>query len=143
LAAALNMLQESRSASRIIILLTDGEQNADSIAPLDATSLASALNIRVYTIGVGPEAQPGRFGGIDVPLLLEIADRTGAQYFNPESAEDLADVYAEISSLETSRIGRERFADYDELGPLLLGIAAALVLADLLLRATWLRRLPA
>ena len=141
LASALTMLQDSNAASRIVILLTDGEHNADSIRPEAAAELAAALNIRVYTIGVVADSATGR--GVDEQLLRHVADTTGGRYFVADTAEDLADVYDEIGKLETSRVGGEEFERFREFGPWFLVAAAALVLLELILRSTWLRRPPA
>jgi len=138
LASALTMLQDSHAASRIVILLTDGEHNAESIRPEAAAELASALNIRVYTIGVVDDQMTAR--GIDEPLLRHIATTTGGRYFVADTGEDLAGIYEEIGSLETSRIGGEEFERFREYGPWLLTAAVTLVLLEMLLRATWLRR---
>lgn len=141
LASALTMLQDSNAASRIVILLTDGEHNAESIRPEAAADLAAALNIRVYTIGVVADSTAVK--GIDERLLRHIADTTGGRYFVADTAEDLAVIYDEIGKLETSRVGGQEFERFHEYGPWFLAGAAALVLLELLLRATWLRRPPA
>jgi Ca-activated chloride channel family protein len=144
LASAVNMLQDSNAASRVVILLTDGEHNATSIRPEDAANLAAALRIRVYTIGVmNPKTSPGQSDSIDVALLRDISKRTGARYFEATSAEDLSSVYEEIGDLETSRVGRERFQRFTEYAPWFLAGAAFLIVAELALRGTWLRRAPA
>lgn len=142
LGSALNMLRDSTAASRIVILLTDGEHNADSISPEDAAELAVALKIRVYTIGVVSTNATGR-SEIDEKLLQALADRTNGRYFKADSPQALADVYAEIGKLETSRVGRERFERFTQLAPWFAAAAAALLLLDLTLRGTWLRRNPA
>lgn len=143
LGSALNMLQDSTAASRVVILLTDGEHNASSITPEEAADLAVSLKIRVYTIGVVREINPGINEGIDEELLRAIADRTGATYFEADSPQSLQDVYDEISSLERSRIGRESFESFTEWAPAFAGAAAALIALELLLRGTALRRTPA
>lgn len=143
LADALNMLQDSTAASRVVILLTDGEHNADSISPEAAADLAVALKIRVYTIGVVSGDSPFSRREIDEALLQEIADRTNARYFAASSPEALADVYEEIGKLETSRISRESFERYTEMAPWFAAAAASLLLVELVLRGTLLRRSPA
>jgi len=140
---ALNMFQDSTAASRVIILLTDGEHNADSISPEEAAQLAVALKIRVYTIGVVSGDSPFNNREIDEALLRDIAERTNARYFTASSPEALADVYEEIGSLETSRISRESVELFTELAPWFAGSAAALLLLELVLRGTALRRSPA
>ena len=142
LASALAMLQESTAASRIVILLTDGQHNADSISPEQAAELAVSLKIRVYTIGVVSRKDPGINPGLDERLLVDIADRTGATYFEADSPQELQDVYDEIGSLERSRVGRASFESFTEWAPWFAGGAAALVALELLLRGTVLRRAP-
>ncbi len=143
LATALNMLQDSTAASRIVILLTDGEHNADSISPEKAADLAISLKIRVYTIGVVSQASAGRNPEIDEDLLGAIADRTDGKYFEADSPQALQDIYTEIGSLERSRVGRESFESFTEFAPLFAAGAALLLAAELVLRGTVLRRAPA
>ena len=146
IAAALSMLEESGASSRIIILLTDGRHNADSIGPAEAAAIAAALRIRVYTIGVVEEkdrAPAFSPDAIDADLLAFIAEHTGARYFEAATAEDLAQVYDEIASLETSRVGAESFARHTELGPWLAAAGAIALLVELGLGGAWLRRAPA
>lgn len=143
LASALNMLQESTAASRIVILLTDGRHNADSISPEDAAELAIALKIRVYTIGVVDRVDPGFNRDLDEELLVAISQRTGARYFEADDPEQLQAVYDEIATLERSRIGRESFESFTEWAPWFAAAAAGLVALELVLRGTVLRRAPA
>lgn len=142
LATALNMLQDSTAASRIVILLTDGQHNANSITPEDAANLAVSLHVRVYTIGV---VSPGTVGStqVDANLLTAMADRTGGRFFSADSPKALADIYDEIGRLETSKVGREHFEQFSELAPWFAAAGAALLALELLLRGTWLRRSPA
>ena len=146
IANALSMLEESSASSRIVILLTDGRHNVDSISPEEAAEIAAALRIRVYTIGVveGDE-RPSGFSTttIDAERLTAIAEHTGARYFEASTPEDLAQVYDEIASLETSRVGGESFARYTELGLWLVAAGALLLLGEVGLGRTWLRRTPA
>jgi Ca-activated chloride channel family protein len=144
LSTAVDMLRQSNAASRIVILLTDGEHNAPSISPLDAAQLAKALGIRVYTIGVqSPQTVPGSADTPDQHTLQAMADATGGQYYAADNPKALADVYTSIGNLETSHIGRERFQQFNEWGPWLVGAAGALLLLEITLRGTWLRRAPA
>jgi len=143
LGSALNMLQDSTAASRVVILLTDGEHNATSITPEEAAELAVSLKIRVYTIGVVDQINPGINSGIDEELLRAIADRTEATYFEADSPQSLQDVYSEIDSLERSRVGRESFESFTEWAPWFAGAAASMIALELLLRGTLLRRAPA
>jgi Ca-activated chloride channel family protein len=141
LATAVNVLRESNAASRVVILLTDGQHNADSIRPLDAAKLAEALRIRVYTIGMVSEGRGGNLE-VDEELLTEIAERTGARYYSAANKSDLANIYDEIGNLEKSRVGREHYERFTELEAILAGLAAALLAGEVLLRSTWLRSMP-
>ncbi|MCY3880503.1 MAG: VWA domain-containing protein [Chloroflexi bacterium] len=146
IANALSMLEESSASSRIVILLTDGRHNVDSISPEEAAEIAAALRIRVYTIGVVEgEERPSGFSTttIDAGRLTAIAEHTGARYFEASTPEDLAQVYDEIASLETSRVGGESFARHTELGLWLVAAGALLLLGEVGLGRTWLRRTPA
>jgi Ca-activated chloride channel homolog len=117
LAKAAERLEKSEAKSRIIILLTDGENNAGIIAPLDAARLAKSLNIKVYTIGLGTDDeslqpvsrnpdgtynQDYRKTVIDEKLMTEISSMTGGKYFRAKDADKLEEVYTEISKLEKS-----------------------------------------
>ena len=145
IASALSMLEESNASSRVVILLTDGRHNVDSISPTEAAEIAAALRIRVYTIGVVEGDRPQGFSAtdIDAELLTFIAEHTGARYFEASTAEGLADVYEEIGSLETSRVGGETFARHSEMGLWLVAAGALVLLTELGLGRTWLRRTPA
>ena len=133
-----SLLEDSQARSRVIVLLTDGENNAGEIEPFAAARVAQALGVRVYTIGfAGPGSQD-----VDVPALQEMADLTDGAYFDARTPEDLEEAYTEIGALERSRIGEREFIAWREYGPWLAFVAAGLVLGELLLRSTWLRRHP-
>jgi Ca-activated chloride channel family protein len=142
LAEALNMLKNSSAASRIVILLTDGQHNATSISPRDAAQLAATLKIRVYTIGL-IDNSPGGRGEIDEQLLTDMANSTGGRYYAADNPATLKSIYEEIGKLETSKVERAHYEQFTELAPWAAAGAAALLAADLLLGATWLRRVPA
>ena len=145
LADALHLLRDSTARSRIVILLTDGENNRPEVEPLTAARIAQALGVRVYTIGVTGGAVPT---GQDLPLdvnetaLEAIADVTDARYFRATSPDTLAQVYDTIDALERSRVGEERFAAFDELAVYFLAGALALLMAEVLLSTLVLRKLP-
>ncbi|MFQ5380125.1 MAG: VWA domain-containing protein [Dehalococcoidia bacterium] len=144
LAEALNLLRESTATSRVVILLTDGNHNQDSISPEDASGLAAAMKIRVYTIGLKAENPNFLLANeVDAERLTAIAELTGGRYFSAVSASGLSAVYDEIGMLETSRLGRRGFLEYREYGPWLALIAGLLILADVTARFTVLRRVPA
>lgn len=141
LASALNMVRDSNAASRIVILLTDGEHNATSISPEDAGDFAAALKIRVYIIGlVDDDALVPQ--GIDEERMTALAERTGGRYYAADSPTALTDVYDEIGSLETSRVGKEELKRYDEYATWFAVGAACLLAIEFVLGATWLRRSP-
>ncbi len=140
LATALNTLRDSTAATRIVILLTDGQHNTPTIPPLEAARLAAALKIKVYTIGVVDDATAKVQNEIDEKLMKAIASETGGRYFAADSPQALAAVYDEIGTLETSGVGREHFERFTELAPWFAAPAALLIMLEIVLGATWLRR---
>ena len=137
LADALNLLRESKARSRVVVLLTDGENNAGAIEPLAAARIAETLGIRVYTIGV-IDAQARERGqtNVDERALQEMANLTGGRYFPAESEDALNAVYDSIDQLETSRVGRVQFGAYNELAVYFLAAALLFLGLELALRAT-------
>ncbi|HMQ50923.1 MAG TPA: VWA domain-containing protein [Anaerolineae bacterium] len=152
LANGANMLRDSEAESRVIILLTDGANNSGQIDPLTAAEIAKALDIRVYTIGAarpGPAALPfpdGRIeyrdSEIDEETLKEIAEITGGLYFRAEDDVGLQEIYDTINELERSQVEVRTFTRYSELALWFIVPAALLLVLEILLRRTWLRRLP-
>jgi Ca-activated chloride channel homolog len=137
LAEALNLIRGSEARSRVVVLLTDGQNNAGEVQPLQAAQLAKTLGIRVYTIGFVERGED-----IDGATLKRIASDTGAVYYDASNQAELAKVYDEISALERSRVGERRFTHYQELAPWLIGAALALLVGEAMLRASVLRRYP-
>ena len=152
LANGANMLRDSGVESRVIILLTDGANNSGQIDPLTAAEIASALDIRVYTIGAarpGPAALPfpdGRIeyrdSEIDEETLREIADITGGLYFRAEDLSGLQEIYNTINELERSQVEVRTFTRYTELAVWFILPAVALLGLETLLRRTILRKIP-
>lgn len=138
LATGINVLRDSGAKSRIAILLTDGENNAGDIRPLDAARLAKLIGVRVYTIG----ALSGARTSSDERDLRTIATETGGQYYYAAEPEALAGIYREIQQLEKSRVGARTLADYDEMGVPFLALGALLLLLEVVLAASVLRRAP-
>jgi Ca-activated chloride channel family protein len=131
------MLRESRARSRVAILLTDGENTTGSIEPLAAAQIAEALGVRVYTIGViAPGARGAGNLNVNEAALREMAMLTGGQYYPAESEQALEAIYANIESLEKSRVGRPQYGAYDELAVNFLAGALALLALELGLRGT-------
>lgn len=138
MAEGLNALRESQARSRIMILLTDGENNEELVTPEEAAALAGSLRVRTYAIGFGQRGG----GGINEEALQQIAEVTGGRYYYAGDADTLRQIYQEIGRLETSRVERDRFTRYRDLAPFLLVPAIGLVLAEVALAATVLRRVP-
>jgi Ca-activated chloride channel family protein len=138
---ALTLLEDSPARSRVVVLLTDGQNNAGAISPEGAARLAVAFDVRVYTIGFVSGAGFGETP-VDAVALQAIAEATGAQYYNAQSQEELVQAYVDISELEQSRVGERRFVAFREYAPWFLLGAIALLLGESALRATWLRRYP-
>ncbi|MBP6978778.1 MAG: VWA domain-containing protein [Lentimicrobiaceae bacterium] len=155
LATAVNRLKESQAISKVIILLTDGENNMGSLDPLSAGEIAKIFGIRVYTIGVGtigtaPYPVQTPFGTryqnmevrIDEPLLREIAAMTGARYFRATDNQKLTEIYQEIDRLEKSKIDVTEFRKKnEEFLPFAL-LAGLVLLLEMVLRYTVLRNIP-
>ncbi len=135
IAEALTLLQDSPARSRIVVLLTDGENNAGEVDPGTAARVAEALGVRIYSIGFAR-------GSADATALEQIAETTGGAYYDARTPEDLADAYEAVRTLERSRIGERRFVAFREYAPALALGAVALLLVEGVLRTTWLRRLP-
>jgi len=152
---ATNRLRESEGRSQVIILLTDGVNNAGEIEPLTAADVAEAVGVRVYTIGVGSDGSirrpvQGIFGTryqtvqveIDEDTLREVAQRTGGKYYRATSEEKLEAIYKEIGELETTEITSEIHVEYSERYLDFLWPGLLLILIELLLSNTRFRRLP-
>jgi Ca-activated chloride channel family protein len=138
LAEATALVQDSPAKSRVVVLLTDGQNNAGEILPLDAARVAQALGVRVYTIGfLSDEA-----GGVDRQMLRNMAESTGGRSFDARTQSDLAAAYEEISLLERSRLGERQFTTFREFAPWVVAAAVALLALEGVLRTTWLRSHP-
>ena len=150
LASSVSRLKDSEAISKVVILLTDGDNNAGSIDPATAAEMAKLFGIRVYTIGVGtrgtaPYPVQTPFGGIQYqqipvtinePLLQQIADETGGKYYRATSNEKLEQIYDEIDQLERSKIEINEFTRvHEEFLPFVL-IGLALLLLGFILKNT-------
>jgi Ca-activated chloride channel family protein len=151
LTTAVNRLKDSKAKSKVIILLTDGVNNAGFIEPETASQIAKEYGIKVYTIGIGTNGNamfPYAYapnGGflfrmmpveIDVDLLKTIARNTGGKYFRANNNSKLESIYNEINKLETTEIEELKFYDYDEKYRLFVWMAGILVLFEIGLRNT-------
>ena len=156
LATAVNRLKESYAESKVIILLTDGQNNRGEIDPVTASDVAAALGVRVYAVGVGthgeaPFVVDHPFAGtqrqmvrveIDEDMLRSVSSNTGGQYFRATDESALRSIYDRIGELETTRIETEVYTDYEDKYASLLWPAVALFLFEVLLTTTVLRRFP-
>ncbi len=157
LATAINRLRESESKSKVIILLTDGVNNAGTIQPLDAAQIAQQMGIRVYTIGIGTRGKAlgpvaiypnGQFKydyvdvEIDEDMLRQVADMTGGKYFRATDEKKLKGIYQEIDKLEKTRTKvTEHSRRNEEYFPVLLA-GCCLFAFSLLLDRTFFRTTP-
>lgn len=156
IASSVNRLEKSEAKSRIVILLTDGVNNAGAANPLTAAEAAKALGIKIYTIGAGIQGEapmPVRdaFGrrrlvrskvDIDEDSLRAIAAATGGQYFRATDTDSLKNIYAVINQLETTKRTTKKYEDYQELFFYALLPGLALLLIERLLTETRFRHLP-
>ncbi len=156
ISAAANRLRNLKSKSRIIILMTDGQNNAGKLPPLTAAEAAAALGIKVYAIGIGthgfaPRPVTDQFGrkryvqeavDIDEETLKKIADKTGGKYFRADKTETLRKIYREIDSLEKVEQETKRHAYYEELMSWFVAPGAVLLVLEILLSQTVWRKLP-
>jgi Ca-activated chloride channel family protein len=141
LATALNAVRASTARSKVVVLLTDGANNTGDIAPLDAAQMAKVLGIRVYTIGAVPSA--GRVGGdVDEALMRRMSDLSGGQYYRVSDEAALRNVYREIEALEKARVGSRGFIETTDATLPFVAIGAGLLVLELLLATTMLRRTP-
>jgi Ca-activated chloride channel family protein len=154
LATSVNRLRETKSESKVVVLLTDGRNNRGEIDPGTAADIATTLGVRVYAIGVGAaeeteqrepgvrrRRQPGR-GGVDQKMLQSVASRTGGRYFSASSKEALQRIYDEIGEMETTEIDERVYTDRHEQYAWFLAPAGGLLLLDVLLSLTLFRRFP-
>ena len=155
LGTAVNRVRNSKAKSKVVILLTDGENNAGSIAPETAGEIAKTFGIRVYTIGVGtrgmaPYPFKTPFGiqyqnvevQIDEAVLKKIANETDGKYFRATNTSKLKEIYSEIDKLEKTKIDVTEFHNYtEEFYPFALG-ALLLLILDIILTYTLFKKLP-
>ncbi len=155
LATAVNRLRDSNAKSKVIILLTDGENNSGEIAPLAAAEIAKKFNIRIYTIGVGsigvakvPIQTP--YGiqtvdqevKIDEPMLRDISKTTGGKYFRATNKSSLKNIYSDIDKLEKSKIEEKKYSNRKEEFLLFALLAILFVISEILLKNSILRSIP-
>ncbi len=156
LATSVDRLKDSKAKSKIIILLTDGRNNMGEVDPVTAAKLATAFNIKIYTIGVGTEGEAPfpvddpMFGkryvyikeDLDEATLSAIAETTEGLYFRATTSEALKEIYKQIDKMEKTEIKGIEYTEYtDHYLPLLL-LALLAFMAEILLNNSLLRKLP-
>ncbi len=156
LATAVNRLRLSPGKSKVVMLLTDGENNRGLIDPRTAAATAKAFGVKVYTIGVGTEGEAPIPTGrgltgfryeilpvrIDEVLLTEIAETTGGRYFRAKDSEALSRIFRQIDGLETTPIEVTRYTRYDEATVPFAVVGLAVLLLELALATTRMVRVP-
>lgn len=151
LGTAVNRLKDSKAKSRIVILMTDGVNNAGFIEPDSASEIAKQFGIKVYTIGIGTNGNaefPYAYAPngellfkmqkveIDEKMMKSIAQKTGGKYFRATSNNRLEEIYGEINKLETTEIEELKFYDYDEKYRSFAIFAGLLLVIEFILRKT-------
>ncbi len=156
LTTAVSRLEESKAKSKVVILLTDGNNNAGEIAPETAANAAKALGVTVYTIGAGstgpvPYPMRDQWGrkyyqnvqiDLDDALLQKIAKTANGRYFRATDSQSLRAIFQRIDRMEKTRIAMPHYREYRELYPYLLSLSLFLLVAEACLANTLFRRLP-
>lgn len=155
LANAVSRLKDSKSKSKVVILLTDGSNNMGDISPMTAAEIARSLGIRVYTIGVGtnkvapyPVPVAGGIQYVNIPVeidtktLKDIAQTTDGNFYRATNNKELKQIYQDIDKLEKTKMHVKHFAKrYEAYQPFIIA-AFLILLMEILLRITWLRKIP-
>lgn len=143
IAVGVNRLKKSNAASRIMILVTDGDNNAGTINPETAADMAKELGIKIYTIGVGTdktiipvqvfgETRYQQYeGGLNEELLTKIAKTTGGQYYRAKDPKTMSDIFSNINQLVRTQFQQDNYMQYTELAFLLIQLALILLLAGI------------
>ncbi|MDD7258245.1 MAG: VWA domain-containing protein [Prevotellaceae bacterium] len=155
LANAVSRLKESKTKSKVVILLTDGSNNMGDISPLTAAQMAKSLGIRVYTIAVGSNTvapYPMQVGGkveyvkmranVDTQTLREIASLGNGHFYRATNTAELKQIYRDIDKLEKTKMEVKKFSKRYEAYLPFAWAAVLCLLLEILLRITWLRRIP-
>lgn len=155
LATAINRVKDTKTKSKVIILITDGVNNMGAIDPITAASIAKEYNIRVYTIGIGkkghaPYPYYTPFGKqyqnvevkIDEELLKEVANTTGGKYFRSTKNSSLQEIFKEIDTMEKTKIDVSLYKHTKDIGGEFILLALVILLLEMLLRKTYLRTNP-
>jgi len=156
MATAINRLRDSEAKSKVVILITDGANNAGNLDPLTAAELAKTFNVKFYTIGVGKDGlvpfpiEDPLFGkryvqarvDMDEPTLEKIATMTGGKYFRARDEKSLAHIYETIDQLEKTKVDVKEYSSYEELFLYFLIPGLICFLLAVLLENTLLLKVP-
>lgn len=155
LATAINRVKDTKTKSKVIILITDGVNNMGAIDPVTAASIAKEYNIRIYTIGIGrkghaPYPYYTPFGKqyqnievkIDEELLNEVAQTTGGKYFRSTKNSSLEEIFKEIDKMEKTKIDVSLYKHTKDVGASFILVALIILVLELILRKTYLRTNP-
>ncbi|MFT5142214.1 MAG: Ca-activated chloride channel family protein [Rhodothermales bacterium] len=156
MAMAVNRLKDTEATSKVVILLTDGQNNRGELSPETAAEVARTIGVRVYAIGVGAQGEAPfvidhPFAGrqrrmvpveIDEKMLTQVAETTGGRYYRATNNAALREIYDEIGELEKTRIEERIYTDYEERYPEFLISGFFLLLLELATSTTVLRRFP-
>lgn len=139
IASSTNLLRRSAAPSQVIILVTDGSNNAGELDPITAAQAAAAFGVRIYTIGMG-STELG--DALDEPTLRQIANITDGRYFNALSLDDLQNVYEQIDALEASPIERQLTIRWQDQAWSFMIAALILLIIERILRNTIFQTIP-
>lgn len=155
LAVCVKRLKDLQSKSKVIILLTDGRNNTGAVSPATAADIAKSYNMKVYTIGVGTEGEApflvdSFFGkqyvyqkvDLDEETLQDIAQKTGGKYFRAANTEALKNIYKQIDQMEKTEVKIKEYMEYEELFSFFLIPGLCLLLLEVVLANTRLRKIP-
>lgn len=154
--ASLNRLKDTKAKSKIVILLTDGRNNAGKISPITAAEIAKKMKIKIYAIGAGakglaPYPVKDRLGNvvykpiqvdIDDQMLEKIADFTGGKYFRAYDTDSLIEIYHEIDKLEKTKVEQKGYLEFDELFHYFLIPGIIILMFEIFLSNTIFRKIP-
>ena len=142
LSTSVNRLRDLKAKSKIVILMTDGQNNAGKVSPLTAAEAAKALEVKVYTIGVGRRGDGRRPDEIDEATLTKIAEGTHGKYYRADNSERFKEIYTEIDKLEKTETEVKKLAHHTELFGWFVSLGLAILLTEIALGQTVFRRLP-
>jgi Ca-activated chloride channel family protein len=158
LSTCLNRLRDLKSKSKIVILMTDGENNSGKVPPLTAAEAAGALGVKVYTVGVGTRGEARIFTGrvdvwgrkqyqkipvdVDEDTLTKIANLTGGKYYRADSSDTMKKIYADIDRLEKTDAEVKKYTQYSEFFPWVVLPGLFVLLLEIILSHTIWRKLP-